>query len=152
MGLDMYLYAKRYLSEYGDEEEKALQEEVSNIVQHKMPGRVCYITTEVLYWRKANAIHNWFVKNVQDDEDDCREYYVPIDKLKELRDTLSEILANKDKVEELLPTIHGFFFGSADYDQWYFDEIQRTESVLTDVINSVVDNDYGLSFYYQSSW
>lgn len=152
MGLDMHLYAKRYLSEYGNEEEKALLEEVTNVVQHKMPGRVCFITTEVLYWRKANAIHNWFVKNVQDGEDDCREYFVPFEKLEELRDTLSEILANKDKVEELLPTLHGFFFGSADYDQWYFDEIQRTESVLTDVINSVEEGDYGISFHYQSSW
>ena len=26
---------------------------------------------EVGYWRKANAIHGWFVRNVQNGKDDC---------------------------------------------------------------------------------
>lgn len=30
-----------------------------------------YIMEEVGYWRKANQIHNFFVENVQDGEDDC---------------------------------------------------------------------------------
>ena len=30
-----------------------------------------HIMEEVGYWRKANQIHNFFVKNVQDGEDDC---------------------------------------------------------------------------------
>ena len=42
---------------------------------------------EVMYWRKANAIHKWFVDNVQGGEDDCREYPVSNDQLIELRDT-----------------------------------------------------------------
>lgn len=29
------------------------------------------IMKQVGYWRKANEIHNWFVENVQDGEDDC---------------------------------------------------------------------------------
>lgn len=29
------------------------------------------IIKQVGYWRKANEIHNWFVENVQDGEDDC---------------------------------------------------------------------------------
>ena len=29
------------------------------------------IMEQVGYWRKANAIHNWFVDHVQDGEDDC---------------------------------------------------------------------------------
>ena len=32
------------------------------------------IMKQVGYWRKANEIHNWFVENVQDGEDDC-EYH-----------------------------------------------------------------------------
>jgi hypothetical protein len=39
-----------------------------------------------VYWRKANAIHNWFVHNVQEDNDDCGDYYVPPSKLRELGD------------------------------------------------------------------
>lgn len=152
MGLDMFLYAERYLSEYAkDEEEKSLLEDVQNAIQRKMPGQIRYITSEALYWRKANAIHNWFVKNVQEGEDNCRKYYVPMEKLIELRDTLNEILHNKEKVEELLPYMRGFFFGSYNYDEYFFDEIDRTEEILTSLIDDWKD-DLSISFYYQSSW
>jgi len=30
-----------------------------------------FCSKEVGYWRKANQIHNWFVENVQNGEDDC---------------------------------------------------------------------------------
>ena len=152
MGLDMFLYAERYLNDYTEDvEEQSLLEEVENAIQYKMPGKIKYVTSEAMYWRKANAIHNWFVKNVQDGVDDCKKYYVSTEKLIELRDTLTEILHNKDKVEELLPHIQGFFFGSYDYDEYYFNEIERTEKELTDIINDWKD-DFSISFYYQASW
>lgn len=37
------------------------------------------IKEEVGYWRKANQIHNWFVENVQNGEDDC-EYHHEVTK------------------------------------------------------------------------
>lgn len=47
----------------------------------------------VAYWRKANAIHKWFVDHVQDGEDDC-DYHREVTKqdLEELRDACKEIL------------------------------------------------------------
>lgn len=33
------------------------------------------IMEEVGYWRKANQIHNFFVENVQDGEDDCKYHH-----------------------------------------------------------------------------
>ena len=33
------------------------------------------IIEQVGYWRKANQIHNWFVENVQDGEDDCNYHH-----------------------------------------------------------------------------
>lgn len=50
---------------------------------------------EVGYWRKANAIHKWFVENVQDGEDDCGQYEVCKEQLEELLDVCKEVL---DKV------------------------------------------------------
>lgn len=49
---------------------------------------------EIGYWRKANAIHNWFVNHIQDGEDDC-EYRreVTLEDLRELYDTCKEVLA-----------------------------------------------------------
>lgn len=45
---------------------------------HKM------IREDVGYWRKANAIHRWFVENVQDYEDDCGYYEVDREQLEQL--------------------------------------------------------------------
>ena len=47
-------------------------------------GRISHVEEEVMYWRKANHIHAWFVKNVQDGIDNCAEYYVSPDNLREL--------------------------------------------------------------------
>lgn len=47
---------------------------------------------EVAYWRKANQIHNWFVKNVQDGNDDCGEYEVSRQKLQELLSICRDVL------------------------------------------------------------
>ena len=42
------------------------------------------IIEDVGYWRKANAIHKWFVDNIQDGEDDCGYYEVAPEYLEEL--------------------------------------------------------------------
>jgi hypothetical protein len=42
------------------------------------------IQEEAGYWRKANAIHKWFVENVQDGNDDCGDYFVSQEKLERL--------------------------------------------------------------------
>lgn len=51
------------------------------------------IDQEVGYWRKANAIHRWFVENIQDGEDDC-DYHreVTAEDLEELRDLCIEVV------------------------------------------------------------
>lgn len=54
-------------------------------------NKVSYIVEEVGYWRKANAIHKWFVDNVQDGEDDCKNYYVSSSQLKELLELCKEV-------------------------------------------------------------
>jgi hypothetical protein len=46
--------------------------------------RITSIDQEVMYWRKANHIHAWFVDNVQSDQDDCRSHYVGWEKLRSL--------------------------------------------------------------------
>jgi hypothetical protein len=104
---------------------------------------------EVMYWRKANAIHDWFVQNVQNGIDECRPHEVTVDQLVELRQLCSEVLENRNLADGLLPTASGFFFGSTDYDAWYFDNLSRTVEVLDDLLEE--SNEYDL-FIYQSSW
>lgn len=50
------------------------------------------VEEDVAYWRKANAIHNWFVQNVQDGEDNCGEYPVSKEKLLELLNAVNVVL------------------------------------------------------------
>ena len=106
------------------------------------------VSVNVAYWRKSNQIHNWFVINVQRGEDDCGEYYVSNNKIKELLDTCRQALFNKDP--NLLPPREGFFFGSTDVDEWYWQDIKDTIKQLDRLVN-LPDFDR-LSFYYQSSW
>lgn len=86
MGLDMYLIRKKYVgAEY---EHRNVKGTIFITINGKeLPidfDRVSYIEEKIGYWRKANAIHKWFVDNVQDGEDDCRDAYVELSKLEEL--------------------------------------------------------------------
>lgn len=60
MGLDMYL------------------------IKRKKNDDMDFSFNEVAYWRKANQIHNWFVKNIQNGVDDCGLYEVSRQQLQEL--------------------------------------------------------------------
>lgn len=110
-------------------------------------SKVTYIVESAAYWRKANHIHKWFVENVQDGEDDCKDYYVEADQLKELVELCKQVLANKEKAEDLLPTTGGFFFGGTAYDEWYFRGCEDTITQLEEALK-----DETAEFEYTSSW
>lgn len=157
MGLDMYLSKKNYVgAKYEFLKVKGTID--ITIGDKKLPinfNRVSYIEEEVGYWRKANAIHKWFVENVQDGEDDCKEYYVGIDKLKELLEICKKIDKHPSDAPKLLPTQEGFFFGDTSYDEWYFEDIKKTIKMLEGIIKEEEklreDNLYS-EFYYRASW
>lgn len=155
MGLDMYLTAKRYLWNEKDSEISRKVEDllgVKSIPDNRFRGSslaVNGITLEAMYWRKANAIHGWFVNVVQDGEDDCREYEVDREQLERLRDLCKDILEHPDaeRDTDLEPTA-GFFFGSDKKDEWYYQDLKDTVEGLDRVLS--LPDDY--SFTYQASW
>jgi hypothetical protein len=106
------------------------------------------IGVTVAYWRKANAIHAWFVEHCQDGRDECQESYVDRDQLQELLDLCEKALIDKDA--DLLPPQSGFFFGSTEINEWYWDDLEHTAKVLSAILNDEKLERY--SFYYQSSW
>jgi hypothetical protein len=61
--------------------------------EHKYPWTG--IMKQVGYWRKANQIHNWFVENIQNGEDDCN-YHREVTKedLEELMDICHEVICS----------------------------------------------------------
>jgi hypothetical protein len=149
MGLDMYLTKKIYIGANYE------HNEVAGTIDLKKSGKkveidlnkVTYIEEGAGYWRKANAIHQWFVDNVQDGVDNCGTYYVSQEKMTMLLYLVNQVLEDNSKAEELLPTQSGFFFGGYEYDEWYFNKLKDTKEILEYAIKDVHSE-----FYYSSSW
>lgn len=110
--------------------------------------RVSEIIEEVGYWRKANAIHGWFVDNVQEGNDNCGDYSVSREKLEELLARVNEVLADHSRASDVLPTREGFFFGDTEYGDNYLNDLQETKKMLESVL---AEGNKG-EFHYQSSW
>lgn len=157
MGLDMYLFAKKYITgitEWDDEARKfktnPLADSVKELVNIKdaCESADCGLTIQfpVAYWRKANHIHGWFVDNVQAGEDNCEEYYVSRRGLTDLRDACQQAINTQDP--DILPRVAGFFFGSDEIDEYYWDQLKDTIKQINKVLS--LPDDIGL--YYQSSW
>lgn len=152
MGLDMYLSAKRYLWRDADE---AISDSISDLLGipndkskrfHGASFVVNEVRLEAMGWRKANAIHGWFVRRCQGGEDNCKEYYVSRENLQELVDLCREALT-KPEHEVLEPTA-GFFFGSYEKDEYYYQDLKDTIEGITEALTLPES----FEFYYQASW
>lgn len=64
--------------------------------------------TEVGYWRKANAIHQWFVENVQYGEDNCHRYRVEKSDIEKLLETCKKVKSSITLVEKEAEVIIGY--------------------------------------------
>ena len=144
MGLDMYLSAKRYLWSI-DEKDVALSNQLDKEVGGQGLGRTKEISRDAYYWRKAWAIHSWFVDNVQNGDDNCREYYVSRQQLEELLNILKMVDENPLLADELLPLQSD----SEDGKEWELGQIKKTIPDLERLLNEDLEQ---WDFYYSSSW
>jgi hypothetical protein len=174
----MYLHRKTYVKNWEHTPPEKRTEVTLKIGGELVPlVKHSEITEEIGYWRKANAIHNWFVKHCQEGNDDCGEYWVSRDKLLELKAdcesvldslkdapkgtievacgwsngetmyTTKEVYLTDTLAEDKLPPVDGFFFGSSDIDDWYISDLKNT----IEIIDEALSEDRG-QIYYQSSW
>jgi hypothetical protein len=65
-------------------------------------ARIADVEEEVMKWRKANHIHNWFVENVQDGKDNCGLYNVSWDKMRELLSVCTKVLSASKLVSGMI--------------------------------------------------
>lgn len=61
-----------------------------------------------------------------------------------------EYIENPSIAKKLLPCESGFFFGSTDYDQWYYNDVEQTVDILEDVLRNT-DFEHEIVMY-RSSW
>ena len=128
MGLDMYL-------------ERASKEQRRKKIKD---------IEEVMYWRKANQIRDWFVRNTNYDKDDnCKYHRLTEKQLRQLYNDCQTVLADHSKAKEIMPTSSGFFFGDTEYNEWYFNDIKRTAEGLYAILN---DTNFETEDIYYYEW
>ncbi|WP_349584130.1 hypothetical protein [Leuconostoc citreum] len=114
MGLDMYLLA-----------------------ENKQTGE-----SRLLYsWRKANQIRRWFVSHFDQDADAQVRISLNEDTIEALIAEIEIVLQKPELAPQLMPTSDGFFFGSTDYDTYYFDELKDTLQYLNNDSEYDPDNE-----------
>lgn len=127
---------------------------------------------QVGYFRKFNALHKYMC-DLDHGRDECQKIFISREKLRELIKVLTEISECHGKAPVLLPTQDGFFFGSQEYNEWYFESVEEALSLfksfeeffeqnshqLKNVAGEPVVNDDGSPYVvcdwtlvYQASW
>lgn len=121
------------------------------------------------YYRKTNQIQNYFEEHFYEDGNDYEgsDYNNVVTKVDDL--TIDDIIECIDNIESSenkeetakkeFPTTEGFFYGSTEYDQSYFDTNNEFKNDLTELqkirneINQRLENtDYHAVITYSSWW
>jgi len=152
MGLDMYLSKKTYVQNW--EHHEPSQRHLVVVTKNNEPQphikseRITHVVEEIMYWRKSNSIHQWFVVNCQNGVDECQESNVSLKDLENLASLCEKVV--KEKNPDLLPASGGFFFGSTNYDDYYYGDIEETARVIREELED--NKDEYPSYTYQASW
>jgi hypothetical protein len=112
MGLDMYLSARKHLSKYSGGE--GMAKELRDMFDVPPSGNLetVEVSFEVGYWRKANQVHAWFVRECADGVDECQPVYVEKDKLLELLGICRRILRSTELTGAKV--VNGYSFEKGD--------------------------------------
>lgn len=109
------------------------------------------ISWEIMHWSKANQIRQWFVKNLENfnQNDNLGKYIVSKENLKNLINDISTVLHYPEKAEKLMPTSKGFCFGSQEYDAHYFNCLESSLKELKILLN---ETDFENEALYYTEW
>lgn len=167
MGLDMYLEARKYVNQTKRINKESVPDpDYATLVGLAPKGLVdttqigcASVALPIGYWRKANAIHGWFVNNLAGGVDECQEIYVPRIALVDLLAACKAVWSVRDDVSKqdvadefgLMPT-PGFFFGGYELDEYYDQDLKDTIQIVENVLNLIPVDNYEWTFSYHASW
>src|SRR5690606_34112979 len=141
--------------------------------------KICEVVEEVGYWRKANAVHSWFVTNVQKGIDNCESHYVSKDQLKELLNICTrlknELILEDGEIENGYTIKEGIKHSIIEKGKiiknpelaeellpvkegFFFGATDYNKFYYEDIVDTVdiltplVNEEYEGSIYYRSSW
>ena len=122
--------------------QEAQEDRFGMVALDELYNNVELVYDELAYYRKVNFLYRYF-----SDYMDANGIMAVVDKyaIEDIIECCKEVLADNSKAEELLPTVNGFFFGSTEYDKYYFKEVAQ---VLKDFEKILQEFDMENYFYF----
>lgn len=104
------------------------------------------------YWRKANQIREFFARYVPEQaHENIEKLTITMEMLDTLEKKIHACLKSRDVsvCQELLPISSGFFFGSTEYDTFYFEDLENTLSIIQEARKEINE---GSHIIYHEWW
>lgn len=95
--------------------------------------------SEIGYFRKVNFLVAYF-KSKGLDVDKQTPLVISRDMITELINKCNKVLSDHTVAKEELPTMEGFFFGSTDYDKYYYNNVESVRNYLQNELLPEFDN------------
>ena len=143
--------AIKELDNIGDVNTTNLLEDMELEFQKHIGMKVCrnrnvygYGSTESEYNKIMSEIEKDFFGFVENNTDSClddyrgKSYYIELDEF-----TKQNLLGN------ILPTTSGFFFGSTEYDEWYFKDVEDVRNKFSKLLDKI---DWSNETLYMHCW
>jgi hypothetical protein len=92
------------------------------------------------YFRKVNFIYEYFRNKLENES--C---VITKNELNEFIQNCKEVYnkkGNENYAKQVLPTTSGFFFGSTDYDEWYWNDVKDCIAQMQKIYKALKDDDY----------
>lgn len=88
-----------------------------------------YEYEEVYYYRKFNALQNYFESyhNIQN----CEDVEINIEILDDIEHRLQLVLDDNTLAEQYFPSVGGFFYGDTTYNNYYYEDCQTLLNQLS---------------------
>ena len=106
--------------------------------------------TNIGYFRKVNFLVKFF-EDTGFDVKNQTPLKITREDGEELLSNCEEVLKDHSKGPELLPTMSGFFFGSTDYNDYYYDDVEAVRNYVKDKLLPEFDTlEEGEDIYFET--